>query len=421
MKVSINGWVEEIRDKGKIKFLILVSEGKKYQITVKKGVVSDEIFSRVESLTRQSTIHVKGELKEETISKVGNEIIPENIDIINISDPILPLDPSEKTQADLETKLEWRPLYLRTWKSQVTFRVQSSIVKFAQEFLFNNGFIEVFTPAIIGAPSEGGAEVFEVRYFDRKAYLRQDPQLHRELTVVGGFTKIFEIGPAWRAELSHTPRHLTEHRVIAVEKGFIKDEYDIINLERDLVLYILKRLKEEHEKDLEKLNVEINIPTKVPVLEFPEIYEILDDFGKHFKFPQDYDRESEELLAKYVKENYDSDLFFVNRFPFAVKPFYVMRYDDEPEYARSVDMIYKGMELSSGGQREHRYEWLVRNIQEKSLNKENLEWFIKHFKYGTCPLGGFAIGIERLTMKILNINNIKEVVLYPRTPERILP
>ena len=421
MEVKKRGWIEEIRDKGKIKFLVLVSDGEKYQITVKRGVVSDEIFSLTEKLTRQSTVYVEGDLLENSISKTGKEIIPKKLEIINLADPVLPLDPSEKTPAEMETKLDWRPLSLRTEKSQIIFRVQSAIVKFAQEFLYKNGFLQVFTPGIIGVPSEGGAEVFEVKYFDRKAYLRQDPQLHRELTVIGGLTRIFEIGPAWRAELSHTPRHLTEHRVIAVEKGFIKDECEIIDLEKNLMLHILKRLSEEYSKEIEKIGGEVYIPKKVPILEFPDVYDILDSFGKHFEFPEDYDRESEELLGKYVKENYDSDLFFVNKFPFAVKPFYVMRYDDKPEFARSVDMIYKGMEMSSGGEREHRYEWLVRNIKEKGLNIKNLEWFINHFKYGTCPLGGFAIGIERLTMKILNIKNIKEVVLYPRTPERLIP
>ncbi len=419
--MKIFGWVEEIRDIGKLKFIIIHSPEGKYQLTLKKGVTPDNIFEIAENLTRQSSIEVEGKRTEKQKSKTGIEIIPKEIKILSLSKPQLPLDPSGKTPANPETAMEWRPLYLRNEKSRDTFLLQSKIIEAGEEFLRKEGFVQVFTPCILGAASEGGAEVFPVVYFDKKAFLRQDPQLHRELTVIGGLTKIFEVGPSWRAELSHTPRHLTEHRTIVVEKGFIKDEYEIIELEKQFFLYILKKIKKECSEILEKFNVTIEIPKKVPILEFPEIYEILEEMGKHVEFGKDYDRESEVLLGKYVKEKYNSDVFFVNRFPFKVKPFYVMRYDDEPVWARSIDLIYKGMEMSSGGQREHRYEKLVENIKGKGLNIENLEWFIKHFKYGACPLGGFSIGIERLTMQILNLPNIKDVVLFPRTPERLIP
>ena len=419
--VVISGWVEEIRDKGKIKFILLNCGKEKAQVTLKKGVVKDDLLKIVEKLTRQSAVRVEGDLVEKPIAKIGKEIIPKEIEIVGLSKPILPLDPSGKTKADMETKIEWRPLALRSEKYQFIFRVEAEIVRLAQEFLNQKGFIQVFTPCLIGAASEGGAEVFKVKYFDKEVFLRQDPQLHRELTVIGGFTKIYEIGPCWRAELSHTPRHLTEHRVIAVEKGFIKDEYEIIELEKNLVLFIIKNLVRKFKEDFEKFGIKLKIPKKVPILEFPKIYEILEEMGKKIEFGEDYDRESEKLLGKYVQERFNSDIFFVNRFPFKTKPFYVMRYDDEPIWARSVDMLIKGIEISSGGQREHRYEKLIENIKEKGLNLKNLEWFVEHFKYGACPLGGFAIGIERLTMTLLDLTNIKDAVLFPRTPERALP
>ncbi len=289
-----------------------------------------------------------------------------------------------------------------------------------REWLRDHGFLRVFTPAIIGAASESGAEVFKVRYFDREAYLRQDPQLHRQLTVIGGLEKIYDLGVNWRAELSHTPRHLSEFRSMAVEMGFISSELDTMRVEEELIKAGIKRVLEERERELELLNVELEVPkTPFPELRFPKIYDILEEMGKEIEYGEEYDTESERLLWNYVKEEYNSDFFFVNRFPFKVKPFYVMKEDDT--WARSVDLLYKGLELSSGGQREHRYEVLISQILEKGMNPKNLEWFTKFFAYGAPPHGGFAIGIERLVMKMLNLSNIKEAALFPRDPERVLP
>jgi aspartyl-tRNA synthetase len=311
---------------------------------------------------------------------------------------------------------------LRRSENLAIFRIQAKVVEGMTEYLKKEGFLQVFTPCLLGGTSEGGADVFQVMYFNKQAYLRQDPQLHRELLILGGFDKIFDIGPSWRAELSHTPRHLCEHRGMAIELGFIKNEGDTEKVEEEMIVYVLKRVKRDCKEELELLRKKINIPKlPFPELKFPKIYEILEEFGKKISFGEDYDKESEELLAKYVKEKYQSDLFFVNRFPFKAKPFYVMRVDDEPEWARSVDLIFKGMEQSSGGQREHRYEKIIQQLREKKINVESMGWFTEHFKYGAPPMGGFCLGLERFTMQLLDIKNIKEVVLFPRTPERILP
>jgi aspartyl-tRNA synthetase len=420
--MKIDGWCEELRNLGGIKFIKLHTISGDVQITLPKKKVSKELFDSADKITRQSAISVTGTLKKNKEAPGGEEIIPEKIEIINLAETPLPLEPSEKTPANLDTRLDWRPLDLRRLENLAIFRIQAKVVECMTEYLKKEGFLQVFTPCLLGGASEGGADVFQVMYFNKQAYLRQDPQLHRELLILGGFGKIFDIGPSWRAELSHTPRHLCEHRGIAVELSFIKDEGATEKVEEEMIVYALKKVKRDCKKELKLLGKKIDIPKlPFPELRFPKIYEILEEFGKKIPFGEDYDKESEELLAKYVKEKYKSDLFFINRFPFKVKPFYVMRVDDEPEWARSVDLIFKGMEQSSGGQREHRYEKIIQQLREKKINVESMEWFTNHFKYGAPPMGGFCLGLERFTMQLLDIKNIKEVVLFPRTPERLLP
>jgi len=296
------------------------------------------------------------------------------------------------------------------------------LIEGLEEFLRKNDFIQVYTPSLLGGVSESGSDVFPVVYYDKQAYLRQDPQLHRELLILAGFGKIFDIGPSWRAEKSHTVRHLAEHRTIAPEMSFIKDEAETIKLEEEMIVYALKKIKKECSEQLEMLNKKIKIPKiPFPELRFPKIYDILEKMGNKIPFGEDYDKKSEELLWKYVKKKYRTDFFFVNRFPFKAKPFYVMRVDETPEWARSVDLVFKGAELSSGGQREHRYEKIIQQLKEKQMNVETMRWFTDSFKYGTVPMGGFSLGIERFTQKLLDLKNIREAVLFARDPERLLP
>jgi aspartyl-tRNA synthetase len=420
--MEVKGFVDEIRDLGGIKFFKLNTSDGYVQVTINKSSTPKNIVHEFDKLTRQSCIIVEGKKVENSKAPQGFEVFPERVKILSIAQTPLPLDPSGKTQAELDTRLDWRSLDLRHPRNRAIFKIQSKIVQGMTEYLNENGFLQVFTPCLMGAASEGGSEVFPVAYFDKEAFLRQDPQLHRELTILGGVEKLFDLGPSWRAELSHTTRHLCEHRACAVELSFIKDEYDVMKVEQELVADAVERVKKDCEREMELLGVEIEKPKlPFPVLEFPKVYDILAEFGKKYEIGEDYDRESEVLLWKYVKEKYKADFFFVNRFPFAVKPFYVMRVDKEPIWARSVDMIYKGVELSSGGQREHRYEKLIEQVKEKKMNLDSVEWFTKFFKYGAPTLGGFAIGIERLTMQLLDVKNVREAVLFPRTPERLLP
>lgn len=415
--VKIAGWVHELRNLGNLLFVIVRDAKGISQITVKKDNALFESFSR---LRKESCIIVEGECTENKQAK-KIEIIPSKLDIISEAAQVLPIDMGSKdVHTVLDKRLDHRSLDLRKTENQAIFRIQSMLVYEMSSYLNKEGFLQVFTPCLMGVASESGSEVFSVNYYNKKAFLRQDPQLHRQLTIAGGMEKIYDIGPAWRAEVSHTTRHLSEHRVIAAELAFIENEYDVMKLEEQMIIHALQKLKKDCAEELKLFNIDFALPKKFPVLEFPDIYNILEKMGHSLKEGDDYGPEGERLLGEYVAKKHRSDFFFVNRFPFAVKPFYVMRADDT-RWARSTDLIFKGVEMSSGGQREHRYEKIISQAKEKGMKEENVRWFADCFRYGVPPHGGFALGIERITMMLLNIKNVRECALFPRDPERLTP
>jgi len=421
--VTLNGWVHDLRDMGGLKFLLLRDSTGIIQVTIIKKDVSEELLSIFKGLTPESVITVSGHIQKNEKVNAGIEIIPKSIFIHAKSKPELPISVTEKTiTTGLSKRLDWRSLDLRKLKHQAIFRVQSALLEGMSKYLLGDGYSQVFTPCILGVASESGSEVFPLIYFDKEAFLRQDPQLHRQLTIAGGITKIFDVGPAWRAELSHTNKHLCEHRVCAVETAFIKDEFDVMRLEEQVIISALKNVVEKCAKDLELLEITVTIPkAPFPVVQFPEVYEIVRKRGKKIIDGEDLDSEADKLVWEHVKETFATEFYFINRFPSKIKPFYVMKNDTTPQWARSVDLNFKGLELSSGGQREHRYEQLMARVKEKNMTEAEVEWFTKFFQYGVPPHGGFAIGIERLTMSLLNIENVRDCVLFPRDPERLVP
>lgn len=419
-EVVVMGWVREVRDIGKLKFIVLADREGTVQVTAKKGETAEAAMKKIDTLTRESVVAIRGRVKANKQAPGGREIAPEEIKILSLSEQPLPLEVTGKTPALLDTRLDERVLDLRRPENQAIFRIGARMLAGMRQHLVENHFVETFTPALMGAPSESGAELFVVPYFDKEAYLRQDPMLHRQLCILGGFDKVFETGPSWRAELSHTSRHMCEHRNFAAEISFIKDERDTMRLEEQVIVSGIKQVLKDCKPQLELLKAELEAPkTPFPELKFPEVYDILAQFGKKLKVGKDYDSESEKILAKYVKEKYKTDFFFVNKFPYSVKPFYVMK--DDETYAKSVDFIFKGLEISSGGQREHRYDVLIKQAKEKKMELKHLEWYLKFFKYGVPPHGGFSIGLERFLMQIVGLENVREATLFPRDTKRLLP
>ena len=420
--VIIAGWVENVKELPNLRFVIIRDRTGLAQVTLSKKDSSPDLLSLTEKFNLQDVVSVEGIVPEKQIAKIGPELKPTSIKLLNKSETPLPIDITGTSETQLDTRLDWRVLDLRNPRNHAIMKIEANFMEAAEEFLRNHGVIQVQTPAILGGASEGGSEVFKIDYFGNPAFLRQDPQLHRQLAIAGGLDKIYDLGPSWRAEMSHTPRHLCEHHTFAVELGFITDEMDTQRFEENLVSHTIGKVAETSKAGLELLGVRVEAPaTPFPEIRFPEVYDILKGYGKIVPYGEEPDREGEALLAKHIKEKTGSDIFFMNRFPFAVKPFYVMRVDDEPQWARSVDLVYKGMELSSGGQREHRHAKLMEQLKVKGMDESKIAWFTDNFRFGVPPHGGFALGVERTVMQMLNIENIREVCLFPRTPERLRP
>jgi nondiscriminating aspartyl-tRNA synthetase len=421
-QVLVEGWVHDVRLLGKISFVLLRNSKGIVQIAVPKKDVEASIHELVSDLRQEDVISCNGTVKESKAARLGFEIVPLSLEVVSKAATPLPLDPRGVTSASLDTRLRWRSLELRRPESSAVFKIEDAVVEGFERYLRLRGFIRAFTPSIIGGVSEGGSEVFKIDFYGKDAFLRQDPQLHRQLTIAGGFDRIYDLGPNWRAELSHTPRHLSEHRTIAPELAFISDEKDTMRVEEEMVSNGIKNVIEECATELATLKTELSVPkTPFPEVTFPEAYGILTKLGKKLPRGQDIDEASQRAVAEHVKKETGSDFFFLNRFPSAAKPFYVMRVDEDPEFARSVDLVYKGLELSSGGQREHRHDKIVSQIKEKGFDAKGLQWFTEPFRYGVPPHGGYSFGIERFVAYLLGMPNIKEAALFPRDPETLQP
>jgi len=413
----LKGWIHEIRDLGGIKFLILRNREGLYQIVLPKKKVPGEIFEKVSELNKEDVVLIECEKKESKAKDFEFEYLPSEITVLNRSDTPLPLDPAEKVSAEMDTRLDNRFLDLRKRKIYSIFKIRSDLLRYAREFLLNNDFIEIHTPKIISTASEGGTELFPVQYFEKKAYLSQSPQLYKEMMMAAGFDRVFEIAWYFRAEEHNTRRHLNESTAIDLEMAFIKDEEDVMETLENLIHHIIKNISENCKKELNEIGVEMDIPeTPFKRITYDKAIEILNDRGSTIEWGEDLGTEDERILGEYMKEN-DIAYYFIKRFP-AKKIFYIM---PDGKYCRGFDLDCNGVEITSGGQRIHDHDLLVNRIREFGLNPANFEDYLKVFRYGMPPHGGFGMGIERLLMEILRLNNIRECILFPRDRNRIKP
>ncbi|MFA4640358.1 aspartate--tRNA(Asn) ligase [Pyrococcus kukulkanii] len=421
-RVKVAGWVQEVKDLGGIKFVWIRDREGIVQVTAPKKRVSQEIFKLIPKLNSEDVVAVEGIVNFTPKAKLGFEIIPEKFEIISRAQTPLPLDPTGKVKAELDTRLDNRFMDVRNPKVMAIFKIRSNVFRAVREFFYNEGFIEIHTPKIIATATEGGTELFPMRYFENDAFLAQSPQLYKQMMMATGLDKVFEIAPIFRAEEHNTTRHLNEAWSIDAEMAFIENEEEIMDLLEKLVVYTIKYVRENNEKELKILEFELEEPKQpFPRITYDKALEILADLGKEIPWGEDIDTEGEKLLGKYMKENEGVDLYFIYRYPSEAKPFYIMKYDDKPEICRAFDLEYRGIEISSGGQREHRHDILVEQIKEKGLNPESFEFYLKAFRYGMPPHGGFGLGAERLIMRMLDIGNIREVILFPRDRRRLVP
>ncbi|MHC1598728.1 MAG: aspartate--tRNA(Asn) ligase [Candidatus Methanofastidiosia archaeon] len=413
----IKGWVNEIRDMGGIKFIILRNKKGLFQVTLPKKKVSHEIFSFVDKLSKEDVIVVEGSSQQGKSRDFDIEIIPEKITLINESETPLPLDPSGKVKAELDTRLDNRFIDIRRPEILAIFKVRHSLLKHARDYLSNEDFLEIHTSKIISTASEGGTELFPIQYFEKKAYLTQSPQLYKQMCMAGGLERIYEIAWYFRAEQHNTTRHLNEATAIDIEMSFINDEEDVMRILENLIHTTLKGIKEECIAELNLLEVELKVP-EVPFkrLTYDEVVEMLQEKGYNIKWGEDLGTEGERILGKEM-ENQGYEYYFIKRYP-RNKVFYLQ---PEGKYCRGFDLDCKGIELTSGGQRCHEYDTIVERMIEFGLEPENFKDYLKIFKYGMPPHGGFGFGIERWLMEMLNLNNVRECILFPRDRGRTTP
>lgn len=416
-KVKFQGMIETVRDKKNIQFVVLKDFSGKIQVTVDKLAHADvgEIFSH---LLTGATVTVEGELvKSEYVKMGGQEVLAESVEVTSTAE-VYPIGP----ESNIDQRIDYRWLDLRQEKNLLMFKVQTLFTKALRDFLEEREFIEIHSPKLIAAASESGADVFEVKYFDTKAYLAQSPQFYKQMAMASGFGRIFECGPVFRAEKSHSRKHATEFTGFDLEFTGIESYEDVMKLEEEMLAYALKVVKEKYGEEIKNVfDVEVVVPSlPFPRIKLADLYvELEKRYG--YTLPDsekgDLSTEAERLCEKFSKDAYNHEFLFVTDYSAEKRAFYHMRKDGVPQ---GYDLIWKGVEITTGAQREHRYDVLKAQAKEKSLDKD-VEFYLQFFKYGCQPHGGFGIGVDRMTMNLLNVPTVKEAMFIFRGPDRLTP
>ena len=414
-QVIVAGWASDVKSLGKIAFIKLRDREGYLQLVSTDA----KLIEKISGLTNESVIIASGKVQKSKAKAGGNELELEEFEVLSLSDPKLPIDMSGKIETDLSKRLDYRVLDLRNPKHLAVFKIRSQANTSTRDFLLANGFIEMQTPKLVAAGTEGGATLFQADYYGKKVFLSQSQQLYKQYLLAAGFDRVFEIGPSFRAEKSHTMRHLTEFTHFDFEMAFIKSEEDVLAILESWFVQLLKDINEKCKTELEILGKEIEIPKQpFPRVTYKECLQLLATVGVKLKFGDDIGTDDEKKVGELVKKKYKTNAYFITKYPFELKPFYIMT---DGEVSRGFDFEYEGEELASGGQREHHADVLTKQIKEKGLNPKDFEFYILPFRYGTPPHGGFGLGIDRLIRYILKLENIREAVLFPRDPERLTP
>ena len=415
-KVKINGFVQAIRDQGGIKFFVVRDVTGTVQIVFLKG--AGRVFDEFGEVSLESVVSIEGLAKEEKQAPGGFEIQAESMEILSRAEPELPIPVIEEKSGeptDISKRLDWRWVDLRKEENLMIFKVWTELEKGFRKFYDQEDFIQIYTPSLMGTASETGADVFKLEYFDKEAFLAQSPQFYKQMAMASGFEKVFVVGPVFRAEPSFTSRHMTEFTGWDFEISYIDSHEDVMAEEEKLLVLGFQQLKDN-------LNLDIEIPSiPFPKITMGEAKEKLSKAG--VKATREYDLSGEEEieLCKIIKDETGHDFVFVTDWPIEARPFYHMRYEENPKLTKSFDLLYKGLEVTTGSQREHRYDVLISQAKEKGMAIEPLQDYLNFFRYGCPPHGGVGIGPGRLMMKILDIPSVKEVTYLPRDVKRLKP
>jgi aspartyl-tRNA synthetase len=422
-QVTVGGWVQDLRNLGGISFLQLRDRYGVIQVTFLKKK-SKELFDMVAGIPRESVVLVTGVVKESKEARAGYEILPDKVVLLSKAETPLPLGVIDKVGADLDTRLNNRFMDLRKEEIRSIFQIKSRTLEGIRKYLVSEGFIEVTTPKIVAAGAEGGSTLFPIKYFDKSAYLAQSPQLYKQNLMASGLDRIFEISPAYRAEASDTIRHIAEFISLDVELAFIESSEDIMAVAEGIVVNSLQHVREHAKDELGKLGKMPELPaTPFPRVKYKDAVEMLNGSGFKIEHGEDLGTEGEKALGELMLREKKCELYFITEFPTSLKrgTFYAKRFDDDPETTGYFDLDYRGQEIVSGGQREHRYDVLTEQMRENNLSLESFDFYLKGFRFGMPPHGGFGFGVERYIQKMLDLPNIREAVLYPRDRSRLIP
>ena len=414
-EVIVFGWVQEIRDLGGLRFIILQDKTGQLQITIHRHKVAADVVEKAESLQKQYSIGIKGTVKKMGKAPGGAEIVPVEMRIFSKSQQPLPLDITGRTKAEIDVRLDSRVLDLRREENQAIFKVQHATLEATRNFLSRRGFMEVFTPRIIVSATEGGSALFPVAYFTREAFLAQSPQLYKEQLILD-FEKVFEIGPFFRAEESHTRRHLSEFISVDIEMAFANAE-DVMKILEELIHEVSKYVKENCQRELNLLDHKIKVP-KIPFkrLTYSEILQELETEKIHIPWGEDIPTTAYRALGKLHPYYY-----FITDWPTKIKAFYIQPKNESPKLSEGFDLMWHWVELSSGGTRIHSKDLLMKRLSEQGLSVESFKTHLQTFDYGMPPHAGWGLGLARLIMVLTGIKNIREVVLFPRDQLRLTP
>ena len=441
--VKMRGTVHNVRDMGEVVFVILRKADGLVQCVYEENAAAGSDaglshedtagapsvpaagslqLSDIKNLKEESAVEVTGRVTAEARAPYGYELRLSGIEILSEPDEVLPLAINKfKMHTSLEAKLALRPISLRNVRERAKFKIQEGIVRGFRDFLMSQGFTEVHTPKIVSRGAEGGSNVFKLDYFNKKAEMGQSPQFYKQ-TMVGVYDRVFEVAPVFRAEKHNTTRHLNEYVSLDFEMGYIDSFEEIMAMETGFLQYTMELLAKDYQKELNMLDVKLPDVSRIPAVRFDKAKELVaEKYNRKIRNPFDLEPEEELLIGRYFEEEYGSDFVFVTHYPSKKRPFYAM---DDPEDARftlSFDLLFRGLEVTTGGQRIHNYQEILKKMEKRGMDPADIESYLMIFKYGMPPHGGLGIGLERLTMRLLGEQNVREASLFPRDVTRLEP
>ena len=417
-EIRMNGAVHTIRHMGEVAFIILRKSRGLVQCVYEAGITDFDI----RELKEESAVEVMGVVKAEERAPQGFEIRLKEIRVLSRPAEPLPLAVSKwKLNTSLETKLSLRPISLRNVRERAKFKIQEGIVRGFRDYLLSRDFTEIRTPKIVARGAEGGSNVFKLEYFNKKAELGQSPQFYKQ-TMVGVYDRVFEAAPVFRAEKHNTTRHLNEYTSLDFEMGYIDSFRDVMDMETGMLQYVMRLLEQEYKKELDMLGVTLPEVGRIPAVRFDQAKELVSrKYDRKIRNPYDLEPEEELLIGRYFKEEYGSDFVFVTHYPSKKRPFYAMDDPADPRFTLSFDLLFRGLEVTTGGQRIHDYREITAKMEKRGMDPEDIASYLMIFKYGMPPHGGLGIGLERLTMRLLDEQNVREASLFPRDVTRLEP